>query len=99
MNQLNRIVLCFISLVPLLVVAEDDADILMKQRIDQQQAVSDRHRFDARRDIARKPYELFQFLGVRVGMTTFDVCAYACFSSELLAAALCPYFRFYSLNS
>ena len=99
MNQLNRIVLCFISLVPLLVVAEDDADILMKQRFDQQQAVSDRHRFDARRDIARKPYELFQFLGVRAGMTTLDVGAYAGYTTEMLSAAVGPKGRVYSHNT
>ncbi len=62
----------------------------MQARIEAQMVVPDRHQFDRRRDVARKPFETFEFLGVREGMTCLDVGAYAGYTSEMLSAAVGP---------
>jgi predicted methyltransferase len=75
------------------------ADPQMWARIRAQQLRSDRHEYDQPRDRARKPYEAFQFLGVREGMTAMDVGAYAGYTTEMLAAAVGPEGRVYSQNT
>ncbi|MEM7018093.1 MAG: hypothetical protein AAF512_12240 [Pseudomonadota bacterium] len=40
----------------------------MKNRIEQQQKAPDRHKWDMRRDAARKPFEMFTFLSLKPGM-------------------------------
>ena len=70
----------------------------MAARIEAQQRAPDRHRFDAPRDAARKPFELFRFLGLREGMTALDVGAYAGYTTEMLAAAVGPTGEVYSHN-
>jgi predicted methyltransferase len=75
------------------------ADPEMWERVRAQQLRSDRHGYDRPRDRARKPYEAFQFLGVREGMTALDVGAYAGYTSEMLAAAVGPEGRVYSQNT
>ena len=71
----------------------------MAQRIAAQQAADDRHEFDFRRDAARQPYELFQFLTLEEGMTALDVGAYAGYTTEMFAAAVGPGGRVYSHNT
>lgn len=70
----------------------------MAARIEAQMQAPDRHRFDAPRDAARKPFETFQFLGLREGMTALDVGAYAGYTTEMLAAAVGPTGKVYSHN-
>lgn len=70
----------------------------MAERIAAQMQAPDRHRFDAKRDAARKPFEAFRFLGLREGMTALDVGAYAGYTTEMLAAAVAPSGRVYSHN-
>ena len=70
----------------------------MAARIEAQMRAPDRHRFDAPRDAARKPFETFRFLGVREGMTALDVGAYAGYTTEMLAAAVGPTGKVYSHN-
>lgn len=71
----------------------------MAQRISEQMRKPDRHKFDLPRDAGRKPLELFQFLGVRAGMTAMDVAAYAGYTTEMLAAAVGPQGRVYMHNT
>ncbi len=75
------------------------ADPAMYQRIRAQQQRPDRHQYDQPRDRARKPFESFQFLGIREGMTVLDVGAYAGYTTEMLAAAVGPSGRVYSQNT
>lgn len=70
----------------------------MAARIEAQMQAPDRHRFDAPRDAARKPFETFRFLGLREGMTALDVGAYAGYTTEMLAAAVGPTGTVYSHN-
>ena len=70
----------------------------MAARIEAQMQAPDRHRFDAPRDAARKPFETFRFLGLREGMTALDVGAYAGYTTEMLAAAVGPTGKVYSHN-
>ena len=67
-------------------------------RIEAQMQAPDRHRFDAARDDARKPFETFRFLGLREGMTALDVGAYAGYTTEMLSAAVGPTGKVYSHN-
>lgn len=71
----------------------------MAARIAKQQQADDRHEFDFRRDSARKPYELFRFLGLEEGMTALDVGAYAGYTTEMLSAAVGPSGKVYSHNT
>ena len=71
----------------------------MAARIERQMAVPDRHSFDLPRDAARKPFETFQFLGLKAGMTVMDVGAYAGYTTEMLAAAVGPQGKVYSQNT
>ena len=75
------------------------ADEAMRERIAAQQQVPDRHEFDLPRDAARKPYELFQFLGVQEGMVALDVGAYAGYTTEMLSAAVGPSGHVFSHNT
>jgi len=81
------------------VAGADDQSEEMAERIEMQMATPDRHRFDLPRDEARKPFETFQFLGLRRGMTVMDVGAYAGYTSEMLAAAVGPEGKVYSQNT
>jgi predicted methyltransferase len=74
-------------------------DQAMFERIQTQQRASDRHSFDIPRDRARKPFEAFQFLGVKEGMTVLDVGAYAGYTTEMLAAAVGVEGHVYSHNT
>ena len=60
----------------------------MEARIKEQMAAPDRHDWDLRRDIPRKPFETFQFLGLREGMVAMDIGAYAGYTTEMLSAAV-----------
>ncbi len=80
-------------------VAHGDNHAPMAARIAKQQQASDRHEFDFRRDAARKPYELFRFLGLEEGMITLDVGAYAGYTTEMLSAAVGPDGKVYSHNT
>jgi predicted methyltransferase len=88
--------------VPALLVASlasaDDASE-MKQRIAAQQMAPDRHEWDQRRDVARKPYQAFMFLGLEPGMHVMDVWAGAGYTSEMLSAAVGPSGKVYSHNT
>ncbi len=79
-------------------VGADDAHEAMAARIEAQQQAPDRHRFDAPRDAARKPFAAFRFLGLREGMTALDVGAYAGYTTEMLSAAVGPTGKVYSHN-
>lgn len=71
----------------------------MATRIAAQQVVPDRHEFDLPRDAARRPYELFRFLGVEEGMVVLDVGAYAGYTTEMLSAAVGPQGKVYAHNT
>ena len=71
----------------------------MAQRIAAQQASPDRHEWDFRRDAARRPYEVFVFLGLEEGMVALDVGAYAGYTTEMLSAAVGPDGKVYSHNT
>jgi predicted methyltransferase len=75
------------------------ADDAMQQRVESQMRVPDRHEFDLPRDASRKPYEVFQFLGVQEGMTALDVGAYAGYTTEMLSAAVGPSGHVFSQNT
>lgn len=77
--------------------ATDDFEA-MTARIEAQMQVTDRHRFDAASDNARKPALTFRFLGVSEGMTALDVGAYAGYTTEMLSAAVGPTGKVYSHN-
>lgn len=76
----------------------DDADA-MRERIERQMAAPDRHEWDLRRDVPRKPFATFQFLGVEAGMVALDVGAYAGYTTEMLAAAVGPSGKVYMQNT
>jgi predicted methyltransferase len=71
----------------------------MAIRIAEQQQAPDRHQWDSRRDAARQPYEVFQFLGLEEGTVTLDVGAYAGYTTEMLSAAVGPEGKVYSHNT
>ena len=71
----------------------------MAIRIAEQQKTPDRHQWDHRRDAARRPYDLFVFLGIEEGMVALDVGAYAGYTTEMLAAAVGPDGRVYAHNT
>jgi predicted methyltransferase len=72
--------------------------LAMQIRIDHQIQASDRHEFDLPKDEFRKPFEVFQFLGLEAGMVCMDVAAYAGYTSELLGAAVGVNGKVYSQN-
>ena len=67
--------------------------------IAEQQKAADRHEFDFRRDAARRPYEVFSFMGLEEGMTALDVGAYAGYTTEMLSAAVGPEGKVYLHNT
>lgn len=71
----------------------------MAVRIADQQKAADRHEFDFPRDAARKPYQLFRFLGLEEGMVALDVGAYAGYTTEMLAAAVGAEGKVYAHNT
>lgn len=71
----------------------------MAVRIAEQQMAPDRHQYDFRRDAARKPYEVFRFLGLEEGMVALDVGAYAGYTTEMLSAAVGPQGKVYAHNT
>ncbi len=71
----------------------------MAARIAEQQKAPDRHQWDFRRDPARKPYEVFQFLGLEEGMVALDVGAYSGYTTEMLSAAVGPDGKVYAHNT
>ncbi len=71
----------------------------MAIRIAEQQMAPDRHQWDQRRDAARRPYDVFVFLGVAEGMVALDVGAYAGYTTEMLAAAVGPEGTVYAHNT
>ena len=71
----------------------------MAVRIAEQQKAADRHEFDFRRDAARRPYEVFQFMGLEEGMVALDVGAYAGYTTEMLSAAVGPSGKVYAHNT
>ena len=75
------------------------ADEAMAARIAAQQKAADRHEWDFRRDAARKPYEVFQFLGLEEGMVALDVGAYAGYTTEMFSAAVGPDGKVYAHNT
>ena len=79
--------------------ASGDEPSNMAARIEAQQQSPDRHHWDLRRDEHRKPFETFQFLGVREGMAVIDIGAYAGYTTEMLAAAVGPGGKVYSQNT
>jgi predicted methyltransferase len=76
---------------------EEAAD--MEARIKKQMSSPDRHDWDLRRDSPRKPFETFQFLGLKKDMVALDVGAYAGYTSEMLAAAVGPGGKVYMQNT
>ena len=98
-NRLPKIMLVLvISAVPGIFALADDADE-MKARIEAQMQSPDRHQWDRRRDEPRKPYETFRFLGLKEGMTTLDVGAYAGYTTEMMSAAVGPSGTVYMQNT
>lgn len=96
-----RIIKLFLAAFSLLAgqaASADDASE-MEARIRQQMASPDRHEWDLRRDVPRKPLETFQFLGLKAGMTALDVGAYAGYTTEMLAAAVGPSGTVYMQNT
>ena len=87
------------ALLAIAAIAHGDSHDPMAARIAAQQQAEDRHEFDFRRDAARKPYELFRFLGLEEGMVALDVGAYAGYTTEMLSAAVGPEGRVYSHNT
>jgi len=71
----------------------------MGVRIAEQQKAPDRHQHDFRRDAARKPYEVFRFLGLDEGMVALDIGAYAGYTTEMLSAAVGPQGKVYAHNT
>ena len=71
----------------------------MAVRIADQQKAADRHESDFRRDAARRPYEVFRFMGLDEGMVALDVGAYAGYTTEMLSAAVGPGGKVYSHNT
>jgi predicted methyltransferase len=62
----------------------DETDA-MAVRIAEQQKAPDRHEFDFRRDAARRPYDVFRFMGL--------------YTTEMLSAAVGPEGKVYSHNT
>lgn len=79
--------------------APADQNDAMAIRIAAQQKAPDRHEFDFRRDAARRPYEVFRFLGLKEGMVALDVGAYAGYTTEMLSAAVGADGKVYSHNT
>lgn len=71
----------------------------MEARITEQMAAPDRHNWDRRRDEPRKPFETFQFLGLKEGMVAMDIGAYAGYTTEMLSAAVGPGGTVYMQNT
>lgn len=90
---------CWTAVLFLLLSGCATKDLAMKARIEAQMVVPDRHEFDHRRDAARKPFETFQFLGIKEGMTCLDVGAYAGYTTEMLSAAVGPTGKVYLHNT
>ena len=87
------------SLLAIAAAAHGDNHDPMAARIALQQQAEDRHEFDFRRDAARKPYELFRFLGLEEGMVALDVGAYAGYTTEMMSAAVGGDGKVYSQNT
>ena len=96
---MNKTALMLGLLLAVAPVAHGDHHDPMAKRIATQQQADDRHEFDFRRDAARKPYELFRFLGLEEGMVALDVGAYAGYTTEMLSAAVGPDGKVYSHNT
>ena len=94
-----RILFALGSLLAITAVAHGDNHDPMAERIALQQQAEDRHEFDFRRDAARKPYELFRFLGLEEGMVALDVGAYAGYTTEMMSAAVGGDGKVYSQNT
>lgn len=93
------ITVSFCVLAVLLAPARADESDPMAIRIADQQQAPDRHEFDFRRDAARRPYEVFRFMGLEEGMVALDVGAYAGYTTEMLAAAVGRDGKVYSQNT
>ncbi len=83
--------------IPATALADEASD--MEARILKQMAAPDRHDWDRRRDAPRKPFETFQFLGLREGMVALDIGAYAGYTTEMLSAAVGPGGMVYMQNT
>jgi len=94
---MTRAALAILALISFAVVHASEPS--MAERIAAQQKAPDRHQFDHRRDAARKPYEMFQFMGLEEGMVALDVGAYAGYTTEMLSAAVGPAGKVYSHNT
>ena len=94
-----RILFALGSLLAITDAAYGDNHDPMAERIALQQQAEDRHEFDFRRDAARKPYELFRFLGLEEGMVALDVGAYAGYTTEMMSAAVGGDGKVYSQNT
>ncbi len=71
----------------------------MAARIKKQMSAPDRHAWDIRRDVPRKPVETFRFLGLRTGMVALDIGAYAGYTTEMLSAGVGPEGTVYMQNT
>ncbi len=96
--RITRILLTLL-LSSLTIHAFSDEATDMEARIKQQMSSPDRHEWDLRRDIPRKPFETFDFLGLKKDMVTLDVGAYAGYTTEMLAAAVGPDGKVYMQNT
>ncbi len=96
---MRRVTLLIFALLPLAAPVHAEETDAMAARIAAQQAAPDRHEFDFRRDAARKPYEVFLFLGLEEGMVALDVGAYAGYTTEMLSAAVGPKGTVYAHNT
>ena len=96
---MKPIAFLFCSVLVLTGLVHADETDPMAIRITEQQVAADRHEFDFRRDAARRPYELFRFLGLEEGMVALDVGAYAGYTTEMLSAAVGPRGKVYAHNT
>lgn len=97
-----RIAKRFWLLLPVLAVATGTIDVARAQsqveRLRAHMDAPDRSADDRQRDIARRPIEVMQFLGVEDGMTALDVIAAAGWYTGILSAAVGPTGKVYSQN-
>jgi len=96
---MKSIVFLFSAMLALSAPIHADETDPMAIRIAEQQKAPDRHEFDFRRDAARRPYDMFVFLGLEEGMVALDVGAYAGYTTEMLSAAVGPAGKVYSHNT
>jgi predicted methyltransferase len=86
-------------MLPLIAPVHADEIDPMAVRIAERQKAPDRHQWDFRRDAARKPYEVFRFLGLEEGMVALDIGAYAGYTTEMLSAAIGSDGKVYAHNT